>query len=190
MERSNKQSNLACRRQIGLAPILRSNFGEPFLLENAVKTIPLTQGLVALVDDEDYPELSKHKWCAHLCRGIFYAVRSASETTIFMHREILNTPSGLETDHENGNGLDNRRINLRVATRKQNLQNRKPSTAGSSQFKGVGWHNKRKKWRARISINCKDIHIGFFDNEIQAAKARDKKALEIQKEFAYLNFKE
>ena len=103
-----------------------------------------------------------------------------------MHREIINAPAGMQIDHINGNGLDNRKANLRLCNNAQNQQNRRKRSRATSLFKGVGWHDNR--WRARITVNGKQIEIGRFKSEFLAAEAYDQKAIELFSEFANLNF--
>jgi hypothetical protein len=107
-----------------------------------------------------------------------------------MHREILRPPGHLVVDHINHNGLDNRKANLRHATRAQNNFNRLIIIRedSSSKYKGVSWRKRKKKWRARICINGERKHIGYFKDEIHAAKAYDKAAKKYHGEFASLNF--
>ena len=158
-----------------------------------IMAIPLTRGLYALVDGEDYEELSKHKWCAVKHGKNYYAVRGKTIgnkklKSIYMHQQILNTKKGDEIDHHNRCGLDNRKNNIRFCTRAQNNQNRTPSKNKSSKYKGVHWSKQHKKWRPRIYINKKQICFGLFDCEIEAAKMYDIKAKELFKEFANTNF--
>lgn len=155
--------------------------------------IPLTRGLYALVDNEDYERLSKYKWCAHKSGYAYYAKRATpiqegKRRTILMHREVLGLPKGAEADHRNGCSLDNRKTNLRPATRSENNYNQFPRKNVSSRYKGVGWYKPLKKWRARIQFNKKVIHIAYFDDEVKAAKAYDRAAKKLFGEFAKTNF--
>lgn len=158
-----------------------------------MKTIRLTQGKQATVDDSDYAFLSQWKWSATKRHsGIWYAVRYEDGNAILMHRILLGHPC--ETDHKNGNGLDNRRQNLRACTRTQNQQNRRGwiLSGNSSQFKGV-WLDSRKgrqpKWTAQIVISGQKIRQRFAD-EYEAARWYDRQASLYFGEFARLNFAE
>lgn len=156
-----------------------------------MKQISLTQGKVAIVDDEDFDRLNAHKWYAHKNRGLYYAARhnvvGNKRGIIYMHREILGVLPGLEIDHKNGNGLDNRRVNLRICTHSDNQRNRGVHKGEKrSRFKGVSWDNRGKKWRARIG--CPQQYLGYFDSEIEAARQYDEKAEQLFGKFARLNF--
>ena len=134
-----------------------------------------------------YHAWSRYKWSVHDAgKGkALYAVRGSKGRKIFMHREIMKTPPGMVVDHINRNGLDNREANLRNCTRLQNLQNRYWD-AGQSQYRGVCPQG--DKWMATVGYNGETIYVGLFDDEVEAAKARDRKAYELAGEFAYLNF--
>lgn len=106
-----------------------------------------------------------------------------------MHRVILNTPKGMESDHINGDGLDNRRCNLRICTTSQNQQNQQTqSRIKSSGFKGVNWAKRANKWVARIVIAKKEMWLGSFDSELKAALAYDNAAKKYFGEFSKTNF--
>lgn len=152
-----------------------------------MKEIKLTQDKVAIVDDDDFVWLSKYKWFYN--GG--YALRRNGKSHVKMHREIMNTPQGEITDHINGNKLDNRRKNLRIATAQVNILNRPTQKNNLSSFRGVSWHGKVKKWVVQIGQNSyKGKHIGYYDDKIQAALAYDIAAKAIFKEHAVLNFPE
>ncbi len=158
------------------------------------RLIPLTQGKYAIVDPEDFDELNKHKWYAREAGHTFYAVRSIRKnninvTTVQMHRQIINPPDGRVVDHKNHEGLDNRKVNLRPATRAQNAWNsiNLPKN-GSSKYRGVKYSKANGKFRAAINVNGKRIHLGYFENEIDAAKAYDNAARLYRGNFAVLNF--
>jgi hypothetical protein len=166
----------------------RVRYGYPF------RRIPLTQEKYAIVDPEDFERLNKHKWHASKWGNTFYAIRCAGPRNktkyIRMHREIIHPPDHLVVDHINHNGLDNRKANIRPATRAQNNYNRLniKSDNSSSKYKGVSWRKRRKRWRACIYFNGKYRFLGYFKDEIQAAKAYDKAAKIYHGEFATLNF--
>ncbi len=162
--------------------------GDFKLGDQAVRRIPLTRGKFALVDARDYYRLVKFTWTASPSTGnTFYANRGRNGTTFAMHREIMNPPDHLFVDHIDRNGLNNCRSNLRLCTPGQNNRNIN-STKGSSKYKGVFWSKKRKKWAVHISLDKKSYCIGYFTDEIAAAKAYDEKAKQLHGEFACLNF--
>jgi hypothetical protein len=154
------------------------------------KEIQLTQGRVALVDDEDFDELTKLSWCLSSRSRPPYATTnikiSGKYRTVDMHRYLLNPPRGVEVDHINGNGLDNRRSNLRICTHAQNTRNKR-STPRSG-FKGVSLGSGCKKsWTARIRADGIDLYLGSFPDPVLAASAYNKAALKYYGEFACLN---
>ena len=161
-----------------------------------MKEIQLTQGKVAIVDDEDFERISQYKWYA-TCekrrkKQVFYAQRMSSingkRISIKLHRFIMNNPADFQIDHKNGNGLDNRKSNLRLATAYQNHQNiiyLKPSASG---FRGVYPIKNGKRFEAKISAYGKNYFLGCFNAPEEAARAYDRKAKELHGEFAVLNF--
>lgn len=154
-----------------------------------MKTIPLTRGLSAMVDDEDYESLAPFHWRAQPGGQAHYAVRTSSETprqTVRMHRQILDVLPGQDVDHRNGDGLDNQRANLRACSRSENLDNQRPRH-GSSSFKGVSWVVSRSKWQAVIQPRPHREFLGYFATEVAAARAYNAAALRLFGEFARLN---
>lgn len=154
-----------------------------------MKQIELSNGGFCLVDDK-FEYLKEKKWYKS-CGG--YSGRMVSENgkrfMFLMHRFIMQAKKGTEVDHINGNKLDNRLCNLRFVTRAENNMNRHEKKTGTtSKYKGVCWRHIPKRWKAYIKINKKQIHIGYFGTELEAAKAYDKKAVELFGEFACLNF--
>lgn len=149
-----------------------------------MKLVPLTRGLFAKVDDQDFDAVSKWKW--HAFQGsrnkTFYAVRSerigGRKVTIWMHRFINETPDGFVTDHRNGDGLDNQRGNLRSATHQENMVNN--SRHVSRNPRGVSWHKSNKCWVAQITVNRKNIYIGRFQSSEEAARAYETKRAELR----------
>ena len=158
--------------------------------EEGFGLIPLTQGKFAIVDAEDYDRLNRYQWHACKCKSTYYACRVEGGKTIRMHREIMHAPKGVIVDHINHNGLDNRKGNLRLCTHAQNCYNQRASSTGTSKYKGVCWHKCNRKWIARIRCDGKFYNLGDFENEIEAAKAYDDKAVELFGEFACPNFPE
>jgi len=141
-------------------------------------------GLVALVDDDKYELVSKYNWFLDN-RG--YARANDHCKKILMHRLIAETPDNLSTDHINQNKIDNRIVNLRHCTQHQNSFNHSKRKNNSSGYKGVVWSRWNKSWCAKIRFNKKDIHLGYFDNVIDGAKAYNEKAKQLFGAFAYLN---
>ncbi len=154
------------------------------------KKIPLTQGKYALVDAGDYEWLSKWKWFARTDgKGAWYAERATSKRPYIlpMHRAILGASKGMEVDHINHNGLDNRRSNLRLCTHQQNLCNRDKNSTSTKKYKGVYAHRGSWRWRAQIGLNSVKIYLGMFDTPELAAQAYNVAALKYHGEFAKLN---
>ena len=153
-----------------------------------MKEISLTKGAVAIVDDEDYEELNSHKWYLN-SEG--YAIRDSwgkgKKTAIRMHRQIANTPKDMDTDHINNNRLDNRKSNLRICTRAQNIRNSSLRADNACGYKGVSLHKFSGLYHARINVEKKVISLGYFKNPKEAAIAYNKAALEYFGEFSNIN---
>jgi len=173
-----------CFRRRRLKPV-RTVVTQP--ADEKIRYIPLTRGRFTIVDAADYEWLGAHKWFASLRKHTFYACRNGGRTLLLMHRVIMEPPKGMVVDHINGNGLDNRRSNLRVCTNAQNVRNSRPK-GSTSRFKGVYHREDMRKWCARIYHAGRQVHLGNFEDERQAARAYDRKALELFGEYAYLNF--
>lgn len=153
--------------------------------------IPLSNGEFATIDPEDYTLIAGYNWRVHKSKRsrVRYVVADTPmmegrKFTIMMHRLILCDPP-YRVDHRNQNGLDNRRQNLRPATRSQNAANKKKPKNNTSGFKGVSWHALAGKWRATIKVNQKWKHLGLFTNRRAAARAYAKAAERWFGEFAY-----
>ena len=145
--------------------------------------------IYAKVDPENYEKLAGFNWLLQTANANNYAVKLEGDTPVRMHRIIMNAPKGSIVDHKDRNGLNNTKINLRFATRAQNNCNiRRKTKTKTSKYKGVSFTSKIKKWRVQIKYNGTTKHLGYFDNEEDAAKAYDEAAREYHGEFAYLNF--
>lgn len=156
-----------------------------------MKYISLTRGMSATVDYEDFEFINQFNWCVRTNRGShYYAVSKIGGKIIYMHRLIMNAKPGEAIDHIDGNGLNNTRINMRLATQGQNNMNSIRSQRNTSGFKGVSYcHDKfrNKPWRALIRFSKRLIHIGCFDTPEEAAIAYNKVALLYFGEFARIN---
>lgn len=150
-----------------------------------MKVIKLTKGRCAIIDDADLALVSSRKWSFGNETG-GYARRNDSGKTVFMHKVIMGVPNGVEVDHMDGDKLNNRRSNMRVATHQQNSFNTKLRSNSSTGIKGVSWYKRDKKWRAYIVLNGKQIHLGYHDTAQAAKDAYAKAAKEIHGEFARL----
>lgn len=155
-----------------------------------MKKIPLTQGLFALVDDEDYELINHLKWYAAKNGKRYYAFAwlKGSDARILMHRFILGlTDSKIIVDHINGQGTDNRRDNLRICSRLQNSWNQQINDHNTSGYKGVSFRKDRGLWQARITVNNKTHSLGFFKSSYEAAVSYNLAAELFFGDFAKLN---
>lgn len=159
-----------------------------------MKTISLTQGKMAQVDDEDYGWLSQWKWTWN---GNGYARRSVKiggkPCKVYMHRMVASIAFGLpdrpelwQVDHIDGDKDNNRRSNLRISNQSQNVAN-SVARFGTSKYKGVTWDRRRHKWIAQIMKDYKHVYIGRFEIEREAAVAYNTEALKLFEDFAKLN---
>ncbi len=157
------------------------------------KQIPLTQGKVALVDDDMYEFLNQWRWFAAFDGCNWYAERNEKivdkKTIVLMHRIVINAlASDPMVDHQNGNGLDNRRQNLRFCVNSENGGNRRKSKNNTSGYKGVCWNKRQKKYVGYIMKQHQNFFLGYFDTPEEAAQAYDARARELFGEFARTNF--
>ena len=165
-----------------------------YSIEHASWFIPLTQGVIALVDADMVPVLAQHNWCARRQRHAWYAVRTiraGGRRMIMMHRVVTDAPADMEVDHEKHRPMaakvvDNRKANLRVCTHIENTRNVRPQRNGTSRFKGVTWNKGAGKWVAQIYIDGKKKYLGYFTDELEAARAYDA-AAEHFGDFALIN---
>lgn len=154
-----------------------------------MKKIPLTKGKFAIVDDEDYKKVMEYRW-KYSNRG--YAAKNYVENgknkTLLMHRLIMGDPV-LFVDHIDGDPLNNRKSNLRLATNRQNCLNQKLGSQNTSGYKGISWHKRNAKWAAVVRVNeeGKRVHLGYFDNKHDAARMYNFWASDLYGEFARLN---
>ena len=152
------------------------------------KAIPLTKGKFTIVDDEDYEKLIVHKWYCSISKdGTPSACRREHGTRkfVYMHRQIVASPDGKIVDHKDGDTLNNTRSNLRVCGKSENNMNKRLLRTNTSGVRGVHWHKRFGKWQARIGLNNKKIHLGYFDNIRDAEDAYQKAEEAFFGEFSY-----
>lgn len=170
----------------------REYHGKDIVCENGICRVPLTKKLHAIIEEADAEEIGNYTWTASTSTKSEYALRKGRKgepKTVHMHRIIARAKPGEIVDHINRNTLDNRRSNLRLCTAAQNVINRGYSKPGkTSKFRGVSWNKKDRKWVAQIGAKGGHIRLGYFKDEVEAAKAYDKAAVELHESFACLNF--
>lgn len=156
------------------------------------REIPLRGGGVAIVDEADFEMLNQYKWSlfTHPRTRVSYARGTVAKwTQAFMHRFIMGlTDRSIRVDHKNGNGLDNRRSNLRIATASQNRFNADKNRTTKNKYKGIWFKPQTGRWSAQIRAHGQRFHLGFFDTPEEAARAYDQAAKEKHGEYAKLNF--
>ncbi len=165
-----------------------------------MRTIPLTRGYVALVDDDDYERVAAFRWCVDIKEEKgkkqirYYAQRvqvlpgtGGKKIKIYMHRFILGSDCPPKIDHHDTNGLNNQRYNLRPVTKSQNAANSRKMPGKTSIYKGVCWSKRRSLWQAYIMKDYVKYRLGFFREEFDAAQAYNFKAEELFGPFARFN---
>ena len=152
-------------------------------------SIPLRNGVSTSLDDEDYARAKDFRW--HKTANGYVAgtvVEGGVRRRVYLHRWLLDAQPGQLVDHLDGNPLNNRRTNLRLATRSQNQANRRRNRTSRSRYKGVTWHQGQQRWMARLQVNGRRITIGYFADPLQAAYEYDAFARAYFGEYARLNF--
>jgi len=141
----------------------------PIRVDGDVAYVTLTQGYVAVIDAVDVPLVNDRNWYVHKGQsGNLYALNRTRQNTIHMHRVILNCTDHMQTDHVDGDGLNNRRSNLREATCGQNQRNQRIAKSNTSGFKGVSFRILTGKWQAHIKVNGRKKHLGLFSTPEEA----------------------
>lgn len=173
-----------CRREINRQPVDNGD---------GTVSVPLTKGMHALIDAGDLELVRPYRWHAQVARNTAYATTGNGQNNnprIRMHRLIVGPGTG-EPDHINGDGLDNRRCNLRLLTHQQNLRRAKQVHPGStSRFRGVAWSRGKQRWVVHIKVDGRSRFVGYFYDEVEAALAYDRAARVYHGEFCVLNFDE
>lgn len=141
--------------------------------------------IAIMVDDEDYEDLNRFYWQVDKSNSVKRHINS--KKGILMHRQIMEAKPNQEIDHIDGNRLNNQKSNLRFATSSQNKINRGARKDNKSGFKGVSWHNQRKKWTARIMASGKYLSLGLFLNKEEAAKAYNDAVIKHYGNYAWTN---
>ena len=149
------------------------------------------KGQKVFVDKRDFAEVTRYKWSLEKGANTYYLVRKKGPRgkvkRIVLHRLLTNAPKGTQVDHKNGNGLDNRRKNLRICKQQHNLWNQGKRLNRTSKYKGVSWCKAAKKWQVHITVNYKNIYLGLFKCEKEAAKKYNKAAKKFFGQFARSN---
>ena len=163
---------------------------KPIRIEGEVAYVTLTKGKEAIIDSCDIGTVKEFGWHALSPADLFYAARGVhiggKKKVLLMHREIIGAEKGVHVDHINGNGLDNRRLNLRIASHAQNMRNRKINANNKTGFKGVSFDKKYNKYMPCIRINGKTKHLGSYDTAEEAYSAYCKASAELHGEFGRL----
>jgi len=160
-------------------------------IEGNTAYVPLTKGYEAVIDSEDVAAVAGYRWMSRECPRTVYAYRSGEmdgkRVSIMMHRVLMGEPVGLQVDHKDGDGLNNRKRedsgNLRVATRQQNQHNKRNARNNTSGFKGVTFRKDRNRWQARIYLADECKHLGYFHTPEEAASAYAKASADLHGEF-------
>lgn len=182
----------SAKREPALSTFLRTRgcgvllyYRDFYVLQYSMKKINVTNKKFVLIDEDDYPKVKNFQWSIKKCRIAEYAVTYINRKTIRMHHLIIPRVEGLVTDHINGNGLDNRKCNLRLCTPAQNRLNVTAYCNNKSGFKGVFKDKERGGWIARIRKDGKTFYLGRFKTAEDASRAYIKKSKKLHGEFSY-----
>jgi hypothetical protein len=184
---ANQPETPAQMRPTPVGRVCRNYRPRPPKPEGDVRQIPLGNGQYAYVDAADYEWLSQYTWYSY-AGG--YAARVENNKIIYMHREIMKAPKGMVVDHIDGNRANNCRFNLRVCTRTENLRNNAKRRDASCRFKGVGYDEERGKYFAKCAHQGERPWLGYFDSDVEAARAYDYRAVQCYGPYARLNLPE
>ena len=158
----------------------------PIRIDGDLAYVTLTQGYEAVIDAADVPLVAAWNWYAIKDGNTVYAQRSgldSGRSTVRLHRVLMGEPNGLLVDHRDGDGLNNRRANLRLATCQQNVQNARISKRNTSGLKGVSWRKTNGKWHAQIKVNGRQLNLGYFPTPESAHAAYCKASATLHGEF-------
>ena len=155
----------------------------PIRIEGDTAFIQLTKGYTTAIDVADVALAEGRNWCSLIAPHTVYAQGKINNKTVFLHRLLLGFPSGLDVDHIDGDGLNNRRSNLREATRSQNLRNQRVSKDSASGLKGITWYPDRAKWGARIKVDGRRLWLGLYETPESAHAAYVAASAEHHAEF-------
>ena len=175
-EMVSRQSKLLLRKQ-----------WKPIEIDEHTYGIPLSRGMLGLIDREDFDKVKDYGWCARFDKvgKTFYATTRTHGTRLIMHRLILDAPNSFVVDHIDHNGLNNRKNNIRICTQSQNCMNKKVQLNNSSGYTGVSFHKIKNKYQATIMVDRKQIHLGTFNTALEASEVYQTAAKKLFGEFYY-----
>lgn len=160
-------------------------------VEGDIAYIPLSKGFEAIIDAADVPLVQDFNWCVVLRQRTAYARRcervGRHSVNIRLHRVLTNAPNGVLVDHRDGDGLNNRRSNLRFATKSQNAHNMRKPCTNTSGHKGVTWDKRDHKWQAKIMVGGRQRSLGYFEHKADAARAYAEASAELHGEFGRID---